>query len=67
MPKQKTHRGAAKRLSVTKGGKIKRAETMRRLAAILRRGGERNRFNGNICGRLGDRLQDSVADDRRRV
>ena len=26
MPKQKTHRGAAKRLSVTKNGKIKRAQ-----------------------------------------
>ena len=26
MPKQKTHRGAAKRLSVTKSGKIKRAK-----------------------------------------
>ena len=26
MPKQKTHRGAAKRLSVTKTGKIKRAQ-----------------------------------------
>lgn len=26
MPKQKTHRGAAKRLSVTKTGKIKRAK-----------------------------------------
>ena len=26
MPKQKTHRGAAKRLSVTKSGKIKRAQ-----------------------------------------
>ena len=25
MPKQKTHRGAAKRLSLTKNGKIKRA------------------------------------------
>ena len=26
MPKQKTHRGAAKRLSITKSGKIKRAQ-----------------------------------------
>ncbi|MDI9504789.1 MAG: 50S ribosomal protein L35 [Candidatus Excrementavichristensenella sp.] len=26
MPKQKTHRGAAKRFSVTKSGKIKRAQ-----------------------------------------
>ena len=26
MPKQKTHRGAAKRLSLTKNGKIKRAQ-----------------------------------------
>ena len=26
MPKQKTHRGAAKRLSVTKNGKIQRAQ-----------------------------------------
>ena len=27
MPKQKTHRGAAKRLNVTKNGKIKRAQS----------------------------------------
>ena len=26
MPKQKTHRGAAKRLSITKNGKVKRAQ-----------------------------------------
>ena len=26
MPKQKTHRGAAKRLSITKSGKVKRAQ-----------------------------------------
>ena len=26
MPKQKTHRGAAKRLSLTKNGKVKRAQ-----------------------------------------
>ena len=26
MPKQKTHRGAAKRLSITKNGKVKRAK-----------------------------------------
>ena len=26
MPKQKTHRGAAKRLSITKTGKVKRAQ-----------------------------------------
>ena len=26
MPKQKTHRGAAKRLSLTKSGKVKRAQ-----------------------------------------
>ena len=30
MPKQKTHRGAAKRLSVTKNGKIKRAQAFKR-------------------------------------
>ena len=30
MPKQKTHRGAAKRLSVTKNGKIKRAQAYKR-------------------------------------
>ena len=29
MPKQKTHRGAAKRLSLTKTGKIKRAQAYR--------------------------------------
>ena len=29
MPKQKTHRGAAKRLSLTKTGKIKRAKAFR--------------------------------------
>ena len=29
MPKQKTHRGAAKRLSVTKNGKIKRAQAFK--------------------------------------
>ena len=29
MPKQKTHRGAAKRLSLTKSGKIKRAKAYR--------------------------------------
>ena len=29
MPKQKTHRGAAKRLSLTKTGKIKRAKAYR--------------------------------------
>lgn len=29
MPKQKTHRGAAKRLSLTKNGKIKRAKAYR--------------------------------------
>ena len=26
MPKQKTHRGAAKRLSITKNGKVRRAQ-----------------------------------------
>ena len=26
MPKQKTHRGAAKRMSITKNGKVKRAQ-----------------------------------------
>ena len=29
MPKQKTHRGAAKRFSLTKSGKIKRAKAYR--------------------------------------
>ena len=29
MPKQKTHRGAAKRLSLTKTGKIKRSQAYR--------------------------------------
>ena len=30
MPKQKTHKGAAKRLDVTKSGKVKRAQAYRR-------------------------------------
>ena len=30
MPKQKTHRGAAKRLSITKNGKVKRAQAFKR-------------------------------------
>jgi large subunit ribosomal protein L35 len=30
MPKQKTHRGAAKRFSLTKNGKIKRAQAYKR-------------------------------------
>ena len=30
MPKQKTHRGAAKRLSLTKTGKVKRAQAYKR-------------------------------------
>ena len=30
MPKQKTHRGAAKRFSVTRNGKIKRTQAYRR-------------------------------------
>lgn len=30
MPKQKTHRGAAKRLSLTKTGKVKRAKSYKR-------------------------------------
>ena len=30
MPKQKTHRGAAKRLNLTKGGLVKRAKAFRR-------------------------------------
>ena len=30
MPKIKTHRGAAKRFSLTKGGKVKRAKAGRR-------------------------------------
>ncbi len=30
MPKQKTHRGAAKRFSITRNGKIKRTQAYRR-------------------------------------
>lgn len=30
MPKQKTHKGAAKRLDVTKSGKVKRAQAYKR-------------------------------------
>ena len=30
MPKQKTHKGAAKRFSVTKSGKVKRAQAFKR-------------------------------------
>ncbi|MGI6173353.1 MAG: 50S ribosomal protein L35 [Christensenellales bacterium] len=30
MPKQKTHRGAAKRFSITKNGKIKRSQAYKR-------------------------------------
>ena len=30
MPKQKTHKGAAKRLDVTKSGKVKRAQAFKR-------------------------------------
>ena len=30
MPKQKTHKGAAKRISVTKSGKVKRAQAFKR-------------------------------------
>ena len=30
MPKQKTHKGAAKRLSLTKTGKVKRAQAFKR-------------------------------------
>jgi large subunit ribosomal protein L35 len=30
MPKQKTHRGAAKRFSLTKTGKVKRAQSFKR-------------------------------------